>query len=183
MRIIKTTAWIFGISAMIFLFCIYQQKERKKLIICKLCADICWSVHYLCLGAIGGVIPNFVGIFRELVFVSRKEKNWADKVIWPVFFISVNLTLGIITMNSYINLLPIIASAFVTVSLWIKNPMLTKIISFPVSCSFLIYDIFVESWVGVFNESISLVSILIAVLNFLLYKNKTRKEAESNANQ
>jgi hypothetical protein len=28
-----------------------------------------------------------------------------------------------------------------------------------------------------------LVSILIAVLNFLLYKNKTRKEAESNANQ
>ena len=96
-------------------------------------------------------------------------------MIWPVFFISVNLILGIATINSYINLLPIIASAFVTVSLWIKNPMLTKIISFPVSCSFLIYDIFVESWVGVFNESISLVSIFIAVLNFLLKKHKTRK--------
>lgn len=171
-RIIKTTAWIFGIGAMVFLFCIYQQKERKKLIICKLCADICWSVHYLCLGAIGGAIPNFVGMFRELVFVNRKEKNWADKVIWPVFFISVNLTLGIITMNSYINLLPILASVFVTVSLWLKNPLLTKMISFPVSCSFLIYDIFVQSWIGVFNESLSLVSILIALFNYLLHKKR-----------
>lgn len=181
--IIKIAAWIFGIGAMFFLFCIYQQKERKKLIVCKLCADICWSVHYLCLGAIGGAIPNFVGIFRELVFVNRKEKNWADKVIWPIFFILVNLSLGTVTMNSYINLLPIIASAFVTVSLWLKNPLLTKIISFPVSCSFLIYDIFVKSYLGVFNESLSLISIIIAVLNFLLSKHKTRKEAKSNANQ
>ena len=137
----------------------------------------------MCLGAIGGAIPNFIGIFRELVFVGRKENNWADKVIWPIFFILVNLSLGIITMNSYINLLPIIASAFVTVSLWLKNPLLTKIISFPVSCSFLIYDIFVESWVGVFNESISLVSIIIAVLNFLLHKNKIGKEVKNHANQ
>ena len=97
-------------------------------------------------------------------------------------FILINLSLGIITMDSYINLLPIIASAFVTVSLWLKNPLLTKIISFPVSCSFLIYDIFVKSWVGVFNESISLISIVIAVVNYLLHKNKARKEAESDAN-
>ena len=180
---IKTIAWIFGIGAMIFLFSIYQQKDRKKLIICKLGADICWSVHYLCLGAISGAIPNFVGIFRELVFVNRKEKNWADKIIWPCLFILVNLSLGIITMKSYINLLPIITSVFVTISLWLKNPMLTKIISFPVSCSFLIYDIFVESWVGVFNESISLISILITALNFLLYKNKSGKGDKNNANQ
>lgn len=180
---IKITAWIFGIGAMIFLFSIYQQKNINKLIICKLCADICWSVHYLCLGAIGGAIPNFVGIFRELVFVNRKEKNWADKIIWPIFFISVNLTLGIVTMKSYINFLPIVASVFVTISLWLKNPLLTKIISFPVSCSFLIYDIFVESWVGVFNESLSLISILIALFSAFLHKNKTRKEIRENENQ
>ena len=179
---IKITAWIFGIGAMIFLFSIYQQKNIIKLIICKLCADICWSVHYLCLGAIGGAIPNFVGIFRELVFVNRKEKNLADKIIWPIFFVSVNLTLGIVTMKSYINLLPIIASVFVTVSLWLKNPTLTKIISFPVSCSFLIYDIFVESWIGVFNEGLSLISIIIALFNALLHKNKTKKEKTENEN-
>ena len=34
-------AQLFGIGAMISLFSIYQQSSRKKLIICKLCADIC----------------------------------------------------------------------------------------------------------------------------------------------
>lgn len=168
---------------MVSLFCIYQQKDRKRLIIFKLCADICWCVHYLCLGAIGGLIPNFVGIFRELVFVNRKEKNWADKIFWPCLFIAVNLILGIITMKSYINLLPLVASAFVTISLWLKKPIVTKIISFPVSCSFLIYDIFVGSWIGVFNESLSLISIVIALTNFLLQKNKTKTGDIGNGNK
>ncbi|MEE1245106.1 MAG: YgjV family protein [Acutalibacteraceae bacterium] len=169
-------AQIFGIGAMIALFSIYQQTERKKLITAKLCADVCWVIHYLCLGAVGGAIPNFVGIFRELVFVNRKDKNRADKIIWPVAFIAVNLILGIITMKSYINLLPITASVFVTVSLWLKNPTLTKIISFPVSVSFLIYDCFVHSWVGVINESLSLISILIAMIKII----KLKKGTEAN---
>lgn len=160
---------------MIFLFSIYQQGERKKLLFCKLCADICWVIHYLCLGAVGGAIPNFVGIFRELVFVNRKNKNWADKFFWPCFFIALNLFLGIITMKSYINLLPVTASVFVTVSLWLKNPTLTKIISFPVSVSFLIYDVFVHSWIGVINESLSLLSILIAIIKII-------KDANCNSN-
>lgn len=70
-------------------------------------------------------------------------------------------------MKSYINLLPVTASVFVTVSLWLKNPTLTKIISFPVSVSFLIYDVFVHSWIGVINESLSLLSILIAIIKII----------------
>ena len=62
-------AQLFGIGAMIALFSVYQQSERKKLIAAKLCADVCWVIHYLLLGGIAGMIPNFIGIFRELVFM------------------------------------------------------------------------------------------------------------------
>ena len=57
--------------------------------------------------------------------------------------------------------MPIIASSFVTVSLWINNPDLTKIISIPVSVAFLVYDIFVGSYVGIINESIAICSIFL----------------------
>lgn len=157
-------SWIFGFGAMISLFLIYQQKERRKLLCCKLSADLCWVAHYLCLWAFGGAIPNFVGIFRELVFVNREDKKWANRVFWPIFFIAVNLTLGIITANRLTNLLPITASVFVTVSLWLKNPTLTKIISIPVSAAFLIYDIFVGSYIGIFNESLAICSIIISFI-------------------
>ncbi len=157
-------AQIFGIGAMISLFSIYQQTERKKLIISKLCADVCWVVHYALLGGIGGIIPNFIGIFRELIFVKREEKSWANKIVWPILFIALGWCLGIFTFKSPINILPITASTFVTISFWVKRPTLTKIISVPVCLAFLVYDIFVGSYIGIVNESISVVSIVISFI-------------------
>lgn len=164
-------AWIFGIGAMLSLFCVYQQKDRKKLIISKLCADVCWSVHYFCLGAYGGIVPNAVGIGRELVFIQRDEKKWANKPYIPVLFIIINWCVGALTFASPINILPIAASTFVTVSLWLRDPRLTKIISIPVSLTFLIYDIFVGSYIGIVNESIAIISIII---NFIKERKKEK---------
>lgn len=152
---------LFGIGAMAFLFSVYQQTNRKKLIFNKLCADFCWVIHYLLIGAYGGMIPNFVGIFRELVFAKRDEKKWARHIIWPFFFVTVNWILGISTFKSAINILPIAASAFATISLWCKNTNITKMILVPVCTAFLIYDIAVGSWIGIINESISLLSVII----------------------
>jgi len=157
-------AQLFGLGAMISLFSIYQQSDRKKLIICKLCADVCWVVHYFILGAYGGIVPNFVGIFRELVFMQRDKKKWASLPIVPVVFIIINWCIGFSTFASPINILPIAASTFVTISLWLRKPRLTKLISVPVSLTFLIYDIFVGSWIGVINESIAISSIIISFI-------------------
>lgn len=164
--------WIaqaFGIGAMIFLFFIYQQNNRKKLIVCKLCADVCWVIHYFFLGAYGGMVPNFVGIFRELVFMQRDDKSWAGKPWTPLIFIAVNWGIGFSTFSTPINILPIAASTFVTVSLWLRRPALTKLISVPVSLTFLIYDCFVGSYIGIVNESVAILSIIIHY-----FKNKSK---------
>ncbi len=157
-------AQLFGIGAMICLFSVYQQSNRKKLIIAKLCADGFWVVHYLLLGGYAGVIPNFVGIFRELIFMHREEKKWANKVIWLILFIACGWALGIYTFKSPINILPILASTFVTISLWIKNPRLTKFITVPVCMAFIIYDIYVGSYIGIVNETLSIISIAISFI-------------------
>ena len=157
----KTIAQIFGIFALLSLFLIYQQKDRKKILFAKLSADIFWVMHYFLLGGFAGMIPNAVGIFRELVFIHRKDKRWANNLIWPILFVIVNLGLGITTFHSFYNVLPIAASVFVTVSLWIDNPRLTKLISVPVCMAFAVYDFYVASYIGIINESISILSITI----------------------
>ncbi len=157
----KIIAQILGIGAMLSLFLIYQQKDRKKMILAKLSADVFWVAHYLLLGGIAGMIPNAVGIFRELVFVNRKDKKWAACAVWPIVFILINWGLAFRTFNSLFNILPIAASTFVTISLWIDNPRLTKIISLPVSLTFMTYDFYVGSYVGIINEAVSITSIII----------------------
>jgi len=171
---VKLIAQLFGAVGMAALFLSYQQTKRERLILCKLFADVMWAAHYLCLSAVGGAIPNFVGIFRELVFMQRGSKKWANLPVIPVIFILINWTLAILTWKSALNLMPIIASTFVTISLWVKKPKLTRMISAPVSVTFIIYDIFVGSWIGIVNESIALVSIVSSYI-----KNDAKKKDTS----
>ena len=119
------------------------------------------------------MIPNFVGFFRELTFIQRDKKRWASTVIIPIVFILINWGLGITTFKAPINILPICASTFVTISLWIDNPRLTKLISIPVSTAFLVYDWHIGSYVGVLNESIAISSI---ILSFIREQKQQEKE-------
>ena len=120
---------LLGLGAMLSLFLLYQQKNRKNMLLCKLSADVFWIFHYFSLGATAGMIPNFVGIFRELVFVNRGSKKWAGSPLWCVLFILVNFSLGVYSFDAWYDMIPIVASSCVTISLWIDNPDLTKIIS------------------------------------------------------
>lgn len=160
----RVAAWIFGIGAMISLFLVYQQRDRRHLIAAKLCADVCWCVHYGCLGAFGGIVPNAVGIARELVFIRREDEPWANKPFIPLLFIAINWCVGALTFSRPINILPIAASTLVTVSLWLRRPGLTKRLSIPVSIAFLVYDLFVRSYIGVVNESLAIASIVIGLI-------------------
>ncbi len=153
--------WILGVGAILSLFISHQKKSRSGILIYKLCSDVFWAAHYICIGAMAGAIPNFVGIFREIIFINRERRKFASSVVWPCLFILTNLTLGFISFDVWYDVLPIVASVFVTISLWINNPKLTKCISIPVSGAFLSYNIFVGSYIGIFNESISILSILL----------------------
>jgi len=165
-------SYVFGAFAILALFWAYQQKNRHRLIISKLSADVLWASHYFCLGAYGGMIPNFVGILRELVFLERDKKRWASSAFVPVFFILVNFGLGLYTFENPINIIPIAASSIVTVSLWLRRPNLTKILSIPVSVAFLIYDYFVRSYLGMLNESIAIISIILYFIKGRKSKNE-----------
>ena len=83
---------------------------------------------------------------------------------WPCLFIFVGWGLGISTFRSPINILPIAASSFVTISLWLDNPRLTKLISLPVCTAFFVYDLSISSYVGMVNESLSIFSIALSFI-------------------
>lgn len=169
-------SWIFGIGAMLSLFLMNQQKKRERMLVAKLFADVFWGAHYFCLGAIGGMIPNVVGIFREGVYLRRGKQKWASSVIWPILFVSVIFLLGLSSFKSIINILPITASCCATAVLWLQRPRLTKIVLVFVSTAFLIYDIFVGSYIGIINEIFGISSIIIYFTREAIEKRRDKNE-------
>lgn len=170
-------SYIFGGFAMGSLFFAYQKTDRRQLITCKLCADVSWTLHYFFLGAYGGMIPNLVGIFREIIFSHRETWRFADNKIWVAVILVANWSLGILTFKEPINILPIVASSMVTVSLWLKKPKLTKIILVPVCLTYLVYNIVVGSYIGAANESLSLLSLAISLFRTRTGAKKTEKKS------
>lgn len=154
-------AWLCGFGAMAALFVTYQQKTRKGTILGKMAADIFWSGHYFFLGAYTGIIPNAMGILREIIFLNREKKKWANSPLWPVFFVAASWAIGARSFHAWYNVLPLVASLFATIGLWNKNPRVTKALCFPASSCFLLYDVFVHSYIGILNESVGLISIII----------------------
>ena len=73
----KIAALIFGLGAMLSLFLIYQQKTRKRMIVAKLSADICWVAHYLCLGGIAGMIQICESFYMLYCFL--QDRNTKEK--------------------------------------------------------------------------------------------------------
>lgn len=152
-------AQLIGFAGMVTLFIMYRQSSRKRYLFLKLASDMIWAVHYFLLGAVGGAIPNLVGIFREIVFL-RPFRSRKSKIAWASFFIAVNAALAISLAESLIQFMPICASALVTVSLTFRNTANIRLLTIPICLTFLVYDLIVGSWSGALNETLSLISMV-----------------------
>lgn len=168
----KIIAQIIGILGTISLFFMYRQSSKKKYILLKLLSETLWAIHYFLLSAIGGAIPNLVGIAREIVFMNDNKK-WANKKVWAAIFIAINWTIALILLKSAIQIIPICVSSLVTISFTFKKTSNIRLVAIPVCTTMLIYDILVGSWSGVLNESLSLISIIPKTI--LEHKNHNNK--------
>ncbi|MCD8086989.1 MAG: YgjV family protein [Oscillospiraceae bacterium] len=73
----------------------------------------------------------------------------------------------VFTWNGLISLLPLLGTIITTAACWTNNAKNIRIANL---CSnspcMLLYDIFIHSWGGVLNESITIMSIIISIHRF-----------------
>lgn len=162
---------VLGIAANIL---IYQQKSGKKLLIFKMLSDILWASHYFLLNANTAAAAAVVGLFREIVFYSLNKKGTESK-FWLVFFLICSSVLSVFTWQSFYSILPSIAAVISVISFWRNNPHLSRCLAFPVSAAMLTYDIIFNSYMGIANEVLTLISAFAALA---IYK-KTKKTSIS----
>lgn len=166
-QIIASLVGALGIGANVL---IYQQKTGKNLLIYKLISDILWATHYLILGGFSAFAIACIGIVRESIFLNQKHK-WAQSRIWLLVFVLLSLVSAALTWKTLMNVLPAIASVLSVFGFWRNNPTLSKILAFPISLCMLTYDLYIMSYMGIANETFTLLSATISVIILLKTKN------------
>ena len=171
----------FGGAALNFLS--FQQNKRSRIIGFQIFAALLFITHYILLGfsegsdAFTGAALNFIGLSRSIVFINN-DKKWAKSSFWLIFFIIVSVIAGILTWKSLYSFLPPMAMILTTISYWMKDETKIRLITFPSSPCWLVFNVITHSTAGVVTECIVMSSLVIAIIRYdILKKGKAKNES------
>lgn len=175
---------VIGMIGIALAVVIYTQKDRNKLVIMKLVADVLNVFQQSFSGTYAGAATGAVMCLRDFVFIYRGKQKWADHIAWLFVFEIFIFVAPFITTNEtafsflwYINILPALGSGIATVGLYNKNVVLARLFSLIGVVLILIYMIVLENYIQIVSNAISIASLAIGLIgDFWRKKKMTEKE-------
>lgn len=156
---------LIGLLAFCILVLSFYKKSAVTILTYQITANFAYGVHYFLLGGISGALTSFIGIFRNIVFI-KTNKN---KKIFAGIFILLYLIATIIFYEDFYSLFPMIANSSYLISMLKGNKKSLLIGGIINSSLWVLYSLFVNSYVGIITESIIIISNTIQLIRL---KNK-----------
>jgi len=137
----------------------FHLKDSNKILISGIIAAIISSISYILLNAYTGMAMCFVAIIRNLLF--KKDKK---SIFYLLFILLLTIIASIFTFNSYFCLFNILATLIYTYALWQTNTKTYKLLGIIVNGLMIVYDIYIQSILGVILISVAFISSLIGFI-------------------
>lgn len=164
---------IVGIFVTITVIIIQQLKKRTQILWASVCVNVLGALNVLLLDGFGaGVTVNFVAIMQLLIALWHEKKNTNETVIEKVIFLILYVGVGIISYQSELDILAILAAVFYMVAMLQKKEQRIRLFLLANMSSWTIYHGILRS-TGIFAQLAGIASALIA-----LYRYKKKGEAE-----
>lgn len=169
-------AQIIGFVAFAAAVISFQQNTHKRIVIMQTVSTTLFMIHFIMLGAYTGAILNGTAAVRSFIY-ANKDKKWGQSRIWlPLFCVLsvilggltaiINLINGSFTAWDLLCVFPIAGMVLTTVSFNLKDPKMVRIVSFPSSPLWIIYNVFNRSYSGILTEAFVMCSIIVAFIRY-----------------
>ena len=123
-----------------------------------------WCLHYGSLWLFTPVAMNFINLARS--YVCSFDNKFARSKAVPVVFIVLSLALTVFTWQGAWDILILVSSVFATVGGWQKNPQILRVSNVLVCLCWLPYNFVNNSWAGIVNNLLTLVSLIVALIRY-----------------
>lgn len=157
---------IISAVATLLLLLSFQQKTHKRIVIMQAFSGLLFGIQYMMLGAYEGMVCNYIGAVRSVIYSFRGKSKAVDSIFCPVIFAVIFAVSGIITYKNIFSLLPILAMAIASFVLWMPKTQQLRALTMPTSAMWLVYNAVSHSYVAVLTEVLNLISIVIALIRF-----------------
>jgi len=151
---------LIGLLAFCIVVLSFYKKNPTIILIYQITSNFAYAVHYFLLGGISGAISNAIGIIRNLTFI--KVKN--NRLFAVIIFILLYLITTIIFYENIYSIFPMIGNSSYLICMMRgdrKSLLIGGILS---SSLWVLYSIFVLSYVGIVTETILIISNVIQLI-------------------
>ncbi len=156
---------LFGGFAVVLGFLNYQVKTREKLLFIHLSTTICFSVHYMLIGAYAGMAMNLVGAVRNTVFFFV-GKNGKVSRGYSIGFAILMAVMGIISWEAWYSVLAVIALTVNSYAMSFSDPNNIRKSILITSPMVLVYDALARSYGGTVYETVAIISAVIGIVRY-----------------
>jgi len=163
-------AQICGAIALVLTVVSVQFKEKEKIMICMVLANIVVATEYFLLDALTGAVISILNAIRCLVFYYYKKKNMKPSLFILIVFELIAIISGRISWQNMWSLIPIVVTVIYTYGLWQDNVKVIRITTGIVGLGWATYNVVVEAFIGAIQEASQLISAIIAI-----YRSKNKK--------
>lgn len=169
---------LIGLLAWLILLISFRQKTEKKILFIQAIADFVYTLHYIFLGAVSGAIVAGVCLSRDIVYYKAKNRLYA--YYFYLSFYIIMILWNIIVVRDIYMTFPFIATSITGYAFTLKRKEIVMG-SLMASALWIWYNLLVYSIVGIFTESLLVISN-ITVLLAILVAEKKLKQVNENEN-
>lgn len=156
---------LLGICGIIFTLIAYQSKKQIHLLRFRSANEIAFGLQYLLLGRLDAALTTGIVIIRNLVFNYQLKHRHSRNQSILIFAIVFSLII-FLTWSGPLCIVILIVRWLSTMACGSASPKRARQISLIAGILWAIYNLLIRSYTGFIAESISIVSILIAMIRY-----------------
>lgn len=160
----------------------FQLKTRKQILIFQTLGSSLWLISYLCINQWTGVFINVFFLIRNIIFYFRKDKKWAQSIVWLPIMVVAAIAVGALGYRTLWDLLPIVGAVIGTFSMYMSNENMLRLLKLGESPCWLIYNSSIPLIGGIICEVCSLTSLIVGLIRYrkMGFSDKNQKETREN---
>jgi len=168
-------AQILSFIAMVINIVAVQLKTKKQILLAIVAANIFFVISYILLGAYVGAITCVILIIVIIINTILEDKGKTTPKILICIYSIIYILIGIATFNSFIDLLPIVASILFILTLSQSKEKYVRLLILGNLILWIIYDFFVSAYLTCVSDLFVISSTIIAI-----YRYDIKKEVKEN---
>jgi hypothetical protein len=152
-----------AILAVLFFIISYHAKSRKKILTLQIISVFIWAVHFLLLNAwTGAALMSINGVVIFAFLFKGKNKLTNSLILYSS--LCVYVLFDVLTWTNIYSLFPLLGVFCGLTAKWQNSPKLIRIISYPVSVLWIVYDVYAGAYGSIVAEVLIMISITISLI-------------------